>query len=1323
MFVYKERTVLKIAIKRINLVDALGLADPYDNPVEGIELLDLLGLAPAEGDGFGRKAARFGLGLATDIVTDPLSWVAGGITKPLTLLKSPVIGKTAATLTKQGMAQPFLRGVGAGLRGTGALGAAVGDAGVLEARKAAVEAARVSGGKEAVQKAATLNAPRALTRSEQLGLRLGTGVKENDLARGFVKAFSPNALSDPAYVRLRTTLARNLSKAQRGKLKGLEEVVKGLTPEDQRLVADLLESSAARSQYGLESFPSVLRSADSKPPSLSSSAPNAELSPIQARSAPPTQFPSGRTPSQNLPAFPRPSVGRTADVLPEHVTAAGNLRVEIGEKASLSAAGVVLDPLNLRNAKAPDLMQEFARQIEQAYKGDSSGLGYVVLELVRRGTWEDAARRLPLRFKRVYEELLKKEAHPFLVRLVDSDDVARQSLQETFARRIAKVSDRDQRATLGFWLDKTMRDAVPLNPPTGVSGGGTRAVTGAPLPSGRQPGTTLPTQPTSARGHSINLGADDLGPDGSYRVKIDSKNVVTSTKNEVTPEAIRKYSDTDLLQEFAYRAQANDVATLRDLSLEMVRRGIWEDGSKRIPLTIRQAYERLRTRLPILPAVGASDESIRAFLSQQSDSALSGITDQDEKLLNLLRVNTTLRDAVPLTPTGNVVDAGVRTGATQADAMTERLLEVQSQAAGLTDKGITAANPLEVARPGMDRTRRLFETEAVKELPENVRKAYEFAKGTLETYGNERLRRGLLAALMDNYFPHKLNPDLVDDLPGVATNRPSTTQGSANYREVSRNKTLAELSSDPNALQFEREVVRPLAREILESERAVQSFDFFDEVTRQFGIKADDMARRFGFTPGGKMPDVVGDYKLVDFQEFFVRAKERESFAKLGQVYLPKNVADDLTRLHAAYNTDEGIGSFLKLWDGATNFWKPLVTSLQPSFHVNNFLGNLWNSYLGGMTNPYRLRDGYDVFLNRLGGVKAGNHKLSFEQLHELGNRNGVIGGGFFEVETGRDPFRLAREGLPKPVSENNIRKVLQGIQAGGRKVGTFVEGVNRSALFADQMIKKVEQHAGELTADALEKYAQEAADHVNMYLFDYAHGLSRFENEVMRRIAPFYSWSRFNIPRQIVELIDQPGKFLVFKHTKDNLVRLNPYPDDTPPWLRESLPTGATMDGSPLFFNPRLPLQDISRLAPGDSGKELLGMLNPFIKLPIELGVNKSFYTGRAIEEYPGQTTQILGGARIPTKAVYAAQSTLGAVGKAGSALQAFTPDADATDKLRLIRYVFPGLYSYNVKRQPISNAYSEVQRLRDLMRKFEDESGKEVPTTRQMRQMGLVR
>ena len=268
---------------------------------------------------------------------------------------------------------------------------------------------------------------------------------------------------------------------------------------------------------------------------------------------------------------------------------------------------------------------------------------------------------------------------------------------------------------------------------------------------------------------------------------------------------------------------------------------------------------------------------------------------------------------------------------------------------------------------------------------------------------------------------------------------------------------------------------------------------------------------------------------------------------------LPERVAKDLS---ASINTG---GAFGKAIDTFNAYWKPTATSLNPAFHFINIQGNLFNSWLGGMKDPKR-------FLQAIKGGFAPGEK-------EILKKAGILDRGQFGTAAAK-------------VFDSPELLDVNRVFAKFRKVGEYFENNARSAFFLDQRGKALARGLDEVGA------TREAVKKTNEYLFDYLTGLTPFETNWMRRIFPFYTWARFNIPLQLKNLVTQPEKAaLVSKVYKE--LNKGGIPEGDQEGI--SFPTPfKDSTGEAIRYRPNLPIQDIFNLGAGRFGQ----MLNPVFKL-----------------------------------------------------------------------------------------------------------------------------
>lgn len=320
-----------------------------------------------------------------------------------------------------------------------------------------------------------------------------------------------------------------------------------------------------------------------------------------------------------------------------------------------------------------------------------------------------------------------------------------------------------------------------------------------------------------------------------------------------------------------------------------------------------------------------------------------------------------------------------------------------------------------------------------------------------------------------------------------------------------------------------------------------------------------------------------------------------------------------------------GVGAlgqtFLEHFDRVQDEWKLSTLVLFPAYHGRNVVGNIWNNFIGGVLDPtvygkaaqFQLANPSKAFTHggrTLSKMEWENELIDFGITRQFSR--------FLNLQS-----ELALDVNQKLVSKNPIRIA----ERFGGKVGTFVEDNARVAHY----FHKLDQGATPV----------EATLSVKNHLFDYG-DLTDFEKAVLRRIIPFYAWTRFNIPLQLRGLVEHPGKFQALGDVINAVERDRPRPKDSDQllagWMRENTAIQVRNDaqGNPEFFllGGWLPAADIDRMArPVDA---IVDSLSPFLKAPIELIANKNLFFGNDIDRFPGDKTTFLN-MTLPNHAVNA--------------------------------------------------------------------------------------
>jgi hypothetical protein len=284
----------------------------------------------------------------------------------------------------------------------------------------------------------------------------------------------------------------------------------------------------------------------------------------------------------------------------------------------------------------------------------------------------------------------------------------------------------------------------------------------------------------------------------------------------------------------------------------------------------------------------------------------------------------------------------------------------------------------------------------------------------------------------------------------------------------------------------------------------------------------------------------------------------------------------------------------LKVFDKIQNVWKGTATYMNPAFHSRNFLTNIWQNYLAGVKNPLVYKASMDIHNKLKNGVDLlpNEAKIWDEYLAQGTEKVGWSSGDM--EKTFKDSVMSAMD----MIKENAFLGVPKAVNKIGGEVGQFVEGTAKLAHFISKR------------AEGLNPY--DAGMSVKKYLFDYQ-DLTNFERDVLKRVVPFYTWSRKNIPLQLEAFVTNPGKQLMIQKIKDN-IEVASGPDSAqailPDWLKSASPIYVgEKNGMHRYIklDAFAPINDLIKLKP--DVKNMLEQVSPILKLPIELALNKTFF------------------------------------------------------------------------------------------------------------------
>jgi hypothetical protein len=331
-------------------------------------------------------------------------------------------------------------------------------------------------------------------------------------------------------------------------------------------------------------------------------------------------------------------------------------------------------------------------------------------------------------------------------------------------------------------------------------------------------------------------------------------------------------------------------------------------------------------------------------------------------------------------------------------------------------------------------------------------------------------------------------------------------------------------------------------------------------------------------------------------------------------------------------NTKGSVGgeTLLQYVDMANNAFKKFKL-LSPGFHMRNFVGNLFNMIVGGVDPTKTLTYQTDVFKIMTtgsdliektvrGGVNLATDDatlLSVLSPDELR---------LFKVLKDYSFANLPKAGRMLWDLPEDVTKLLNTASDDAKKLKLY-EKVFRYNAQANETVDTYFRLQTFMYArdnpDILIKYGlANPQDLVRRIHFD-PNDLSVVEKSFLKRVIPFYTFTKKNLAFQLRNVTDNPQLYKRTAELFDGVWKakdIDPY-TELEDFKREQfwLPIFKQEDGKYYALKLNLPIGDLSEFL-NNPLQRTMSMFTPIIRAPFEMATNTQIFSGMPIQEFPGQ-------------------------------------------------------------------------------------------------------
>lgn len=355
---------------------------------------------------------------------------------------------------------------------------------------------------------------------------------------------------------------------------------------------------------------------------------------------------------------------------------------------------------------------------------------------------------------------------------------------------------------------------------------------------------------------------------------------------------------------------------------------------------------------------------------------------------------------------------------------------------------------------------------------------------------------------------------------------------------------------------------------------------------------------------------------------------------QLASARVPAELANAAAAVVKTYEEPEWANLVTGTLDTINRYFKPAMVLVKPAFWFRNHTSGQYANLVSGYINsPQDIADYLKAYREVNGLWKSGDK--AFNRELEI---MGVVG-----QDSTLEAHRHVYEGaMPAhdalPPNPLNVRQTAKEVESRLTQdptglFGKSVKGLRKGAGTWMETNAKANRVVEYHNRAALYKYLtgkgftpEKAAQIVTDVHYDYStRSMAPLEREVMRRIVPFYVFSRNNLPWTVERLVSSPGGPMA--QTIKAAARSHRHEDLSPEYLSEtaSIPMGDLPDGSRRYLTGfGLGFEDPAGFATPSLkqvGLEAISRTNPVIKGPLEYMFGQSAFQkgpfgGRSLED-----------------------------------------------------------------------------------------------------------